>query len=173
MRFSEWLYPILQDQPSFLSDWLQSCNWISCIQAIKHVIEGGSILMDTDTKRTWFKLYVLSDLNNHPLRPLIPVFEIPTALKSRLDQSENALVSDTLNLVYQSHILWYVGAFNTPMANLVLQERGLLWAFDSPPREEIMSFNSLDPLSDHQLLQLYRVFERMLLDALLGKVILA
>ncbi|WP_240329898.1 HobA family DNA replication regulator [Helicobacter suis] len=166
----QWLYPILQEQPSFLKDWLQNCNWIACIQAIKHIIEGGSVLMDTDTERAWFKLYVLSHLNNHPLRPLIPIFEIPTTLQSRLNQSENALVSSTLNLVYQSHILWYVGAFNSPVANLVLQERGLLWAFDSPPKEEIVNFNSLDPLSDHQLLQLYQVFERILLDALLGKL---
>ncbi|WP_221280665.1 HobA family DNA replication regulator [Helicobacter gastrocanis] len=141
------------------------------LRATEHILKGGCVLIATDNQRAWLKTYALTHLNAHPMHPLIPVFDPLQSFQTYLRQSPDiSLVRNTLDLVYQNYIFWYVGADNSQMARLALSVGKSLWWLLDNPKEGAICFESLDPLLDHKLLQLYRVFVRMVLESLLGQV---
>ncbi|CRF45389.1 HobA family DNA replication regulator [Helicobacter heilmannii] len=168
MRFKEWLVA-LQKEGFLCLEPPQDCAPL--LRATEHILKGGCVLIITDSQRAWLKTYVLAHLNTHPMHPLIPIFDPLQGFDIYLQQRPDlSIVRSTLDLVYQNYIFWYVGASNTQMAQLALSvEQSLLWFLDNQ-KEGAMSLESLNPLLDHKLLDLYRLFARMVLESLLGQV---
>ncbi|WP_104629072.1 HobA family DNA replication regulator [Helicobacter bizzozeronii] len=173
IAFAKWLQKI-KDNLSCPLDWLERVDWTRFIATTQHLAQGGCLLIGADLERTWFKIYVLSHLNRHKLRPLVPIFDTPSAfegfLNTKDDSSNLALITHMLNLSYQSCALWYVGLAHTPLAQLALSlDQHFLWILDTPHKEAI-SLHSLDPMLDFKMLQLYQIFENLLFDVLLGRL---
>ncbi|BCZ19256.1 hypothetical protein NHP190012_08980 [Helicobacter sp. NHP19-012] len=168
MHLREWLSN-LQREGFLCLELPKDCTPLLC--ATEHILKGGCVLIATDSQRVWLKTYALAHLNSHPMHPLVPVFDPLQSFQIYLQQSQDiSLIRNTLDLVYQNYIFWYVGTTNSKIAQLALSvERSLLWLLDSL-KEGAINFKSLDPLLDHKLLQLYRVFTHMVLESLLGKV---
>ncbi|BEG56943.1 hypothetical protein NHP21005_06310 [Helicobacter sp. NHP21005] len=168
MRPQEWLVALQKE--GFLCLGLpKDCTPL--LRATEHILKGGCVLITTDSQRVWLKTYALTHINTHPMHPLVPIFDPLQSFEVYLQQNPDILmVRNTLDLVYQNYIFWYVGTSNTEVANLALSvEQSLLWLLDSP-KEGAICFESLDPLLDHKLLELYRIFARMVLESLLGRV---
>ncbi|CRF52992.1 HobA family DNA replication regulator [Helicobacter ailurogastricus] len=168
MRLKEW-FATLQKEGFLCLELPKDCAPL--LRATRHILKGGCLLVATDAPRAWLRTYALAHLNAHPMHPLVPIFDPLKSFQVYLQQGQDIfLVRNTLDLVYQNYIFWYVGAGNTPMAQLASSvDQSLLWLLDSP-KEGAINFESLDPLLDHKLLQLYRVFAHMVLESLLGQV---
>ncbi|WP_121021611.1 HobA family DNA replication regulator [Helicobacter vulpis] len=158
---------ILQEQHAKLGRaWFQSYDWGEFSKSVRHILEGGSVLLCVDKERTWFKHYVLAHLNAKKLRPLVPIvdgfFGYPSLLQ---DTQEWPLVSDLLDLTYRNYMFWYVGK-GGDLSKWVSSKAHFLWLLDT----EDGLLRAQDPLLDLKLLQLYRVFESVLFESMLGQL---
>ncbi|WP_233711269.1 HobA family DNA replication regulator [Helicobacter salomonis] len=162
-------HQILQEQHAMLDcPWLESYDWANFSHSIRHVLEGGSVLLCVDTERLWFKHYVFAHLNAQKLRPLVPIVDGLSGFASLLqDTQEFSLIRHLLDLTYQNYIFWYVGKEGV-LSELISSKDHFLWLLDGPGA----LLSSLDPMCDLKLLQFYKVFENILFESLLGKLAL-
>ncbi|MDU9800350.1 HobA family DNA replication regulator, partial [Helicobacter pylori] len=71
-------------------------------QTISHVLNGGSLLVSTDSSRCWFLNYILSNLNPKDLkeRPLLPVIDFNAS--SFYPKNDANLSLATIEMTYQN-----------------------------------------------------------------------
>ncbi|WP_120944174.1 MULTISPECIES: HobA family DNA replication regulator [Helicobacter] len=158
---------ILQEQHAKLGRaWFQSYDWGEFAKGVRHILEGGSVLLCVDQERAWFKHYVLAHLNAKKLRPLVPIVDGLLGYAPLLpDSREWPVIGDLLDLTYRNYMFWYVGK-EGDLSEWISNKAHFLWLLDA--KKGLLS--AQDPLLDLKLLQLYRVFESVLFESMLGQL---
>ncbi|WP_104761592.1 HobA family DNA replication regulator [Helicobacter cetorum] len=178
-NFYDWINGFVRDQGEIIaqeSGWLEleRSNYANLIaQTISHLLNGGSLLISTDSSRCWFLEYILSNLNpkNSANRPLLPIIDFN---HSSFYPNEDANMSlATIELTYQNPMFWHIGKIETKEMEKLLLEKNpsFLWLFENL-KEDCLLLNEHDPLLDYKLLQLFKLFDNALFAVLYNKVVL-
>lgn len=180
VEISDWMLKTIReesDSVALMSGWLEMerYQWVSMTsRTISHILSGGTVLVCTDEEREWFGKYIVSSINRlgGKSRPILPIFNFLDLLPKTLLTKETSLINDMLDISYKDYMFWYIGKTSTPLANLAFsRENGFFWIFDESIQDGLM-LSSLDTMIDHKLIQLFRIFEKTLFDALFGKITL-
>ena len=142
------------------------------VGAINFLINGGTFLLCTDSKRTWLKHYILSKLNSTEAnRPFVPIYALDTPLIAMLEAKQNEAIKDLLDMSYPNYALWYIGQSQNQLAQFSLEiPESFLWILDES-LEHSFTFQSNDSNLDFKLLQAYRVFEQALFAGICGEFV--
>ncbi|PAF52870.1 hypothetical protein BKH44_00160 [Helicobacter sp. 13S00477-4] len=180
MEISDWMLKKIREEADKIAEfrgWLEinRYEWVSLVsRTIRHILNGGTILVCTDDERQWFGKYITSSINKlgAQSRPILPIFDFESTFPKQSILKEVSLVHDVLNIAYKDYAFWYIGKTNTSLSNLALsRENGFLWILDESIQNGLM-LNSFDAMLDYKLIQLFRIFEEALFDTLFGKIIL-
>ncbi|PAF53346.1 hypothetical protein BKH42_06420 [Helicobacter sp. 13S00482-2] len=180
VEISDWMLKAIREEGESLarmSGWLEMerYQWVSMTsRTISHILNGGTVLVCTDEERQWFGKYIVSSINRlgGKSRPILPIFDSNELLPKTLTFKETSLINDVLDISYKDYMFWYIGKTSTPLANLAFsKENGFFWIFDDSIQDGL-TLSSLDTMIDYRLIQLFRIFEKTLFDALFGKIIL-
>jgi hypothetical protein len=139
------------------------------------MLEGKTVLLLTDVPRKWFGKYVLENINdlqkNRPLLPVFPMAKMFPSLGALSSTQEMQLFEDMLDLAYPNgYFIWYIGKGNHPFTKLAYRcEDSFLWIMDEEV-ENSFSLRSSDEMLDIKLLQLYKLFDLTLSQALFGEL---
>ncbi|TLD83976.1 hypothetical protein LS70_003985 [Helicobacter sp. MIT 11-5569] len=175
---SSWVLQTLRRDASHPT-WLEErkFEWIPLLNnALQRIFNGESVILITDNDREWFMHYVVQSVNRYGNRPYIPIVGI-NALFPQIDkvlhkdEVEIALVNDYFNSIFaQKYFFWYVGRNDAPRAKLALSnEDGFLWIFDTSFQNSF-TLQSVDPLVDIKLMQMYRIFNLALEAVMFGNI---
>lgn len=176
-NISDWLLNTIRndEKNGITSGWLEEKRFLvlpHMSRTLKHILEGGSVIVLTDEQREWFGDYIITHINQHHNgRPFFPIVQIKH-LHDMIDSSSKdggsfMPIVNMLDMMYSNYRFWYIGKNNT-RANFVKDNRcqqGWHWIFD-----ENDIFSSTDEKLDYKLLNLFKLFERALLAAMLNKI---
>ncbi len=223
-NISDWLLNTIRndEKNGITSGWLEEKRFLvlpHMSRTLKHILEGGSVIVLTDEQREWFGDYIITHINQHHNgRPFFPIVQIKH-LHDMIDSSSSVIVLtdeqrewfgdyiithinqhhngrpffpivqikhlhdmidssskdggsfmpivNMLDMMYSNYRFWYIGK-NNARANFVKDNRcqqGWHWIFD-----ENDIFSSTDEKLDYKLLNLFKLFERALLAAMLNKI---
>ena len=143
--------------------------------AVGQILEGKSVLLLTDTPRKWFRNYILENANapsKH--RPLLPIFPLRKMFPNidRISSTEDIeLLEDMLEISFPNgYFIWYIGKGDSPFTKFAYRNReNFLWIMDEEV-ENSFAFRSSDALLDIKLIQLYKLFDKTLSEALFGEL---
>jgi len=176
----EWTLDAIRREASDFS-WMEEYRyeWVPVIQsALSRIIDGQTVLLLSDPKRMWFERYILTHINDAALeRPFVPVQSLHGAFAS-IDEADTTdkilLLEDMLDISYpQGYFIWYIGDGSHPYTKVAYRhENNLLWLIDNEVAGSF-ALRSSDALLDIKLIQLYRLFDETLENAMYGKVELA
>lgn len=144
------------------------------VSAINFLLNGGTFLLCTDSKRTWLKHYILSKINNiEANRPFVPIYALDNTLIEMLEEKQNGAIKDLLDMSYPNYALWYIGQSQSHLAQFSLEiPESFLWILDES-LEHSFTFQSDDSNLDFKLLQAYRVFEQALFAGICGEFVIS
>ena len=145
-------------------------------QTLLHIIDGGSLILLTDTQYKWLGNYITQHINPpNKTRPFFPIYELSSLgymIDKSLRDSEDKMFSvivNMLNLSFKKYAFWYIGRRN-PRAEFVLsQSHSFVWLVDEN-LPKTFNLSSSDELLDYKLLQLYRLFENALCASAFGQI---
>lgn len=174
---SSWMLQTLRHDASHPT-WLEErkFEWIPLLKyALQKVFAGNSVILMTDPDREWFMHYVIHSINKANNRPYIPIVNA-NILFSQMDriykdEVEIALLNDYLdNMFSHKYFFWYVGRNDARRAKIALsREDCFLWMFDTNLQNSF-TLQSLDPLVDIKLMQMYRIFNLALEATMFGRI---
>ena len=137
------------------------------------MLEGKTVLVVTDESHKWFGKYILNSINNlrknRPLLPFYQLIDIFPNLQNLTSTQELQLLEDMLDISYPNgYYIWYIGKGDHSYTKLAYRnEDSFLWVMDEEVQNSF-AFRSSDPLLDIKLLQLYKLFDMTLSEALFG-----
>lgn len=176
-NINEWMMHALRKEAENINrmplQWLEIMRniWTPLVKrAVSFIINGGTFLLCTDSKRTWLQHYILNKLNNITAnRPLIPIYALDSSLMNLVEAKQTEAIKDLLDLSYSSYALWYIGQSENPLAQFGLElSESFLWVLDLS-LEHSFTLQSNDPNLDFKLLQAYRIFEKSLFAGIYGE----
>ncbi|RDU66113.1 hypothetical protein CQA53_04755 [Helicobacter didelphidarum] len=177
---NEWMLKTLRNDAEHLnampSHWLEIIRdtWTPLImRAISFILNDGTFLLCTDSKRSWLQTYILSKLNSLEVRrPYIPIYSFDVSLLKLLcskKDSDNGALQDVLNMSYHRYALWYIGKIDNDIAKFALEiPESFLWVLDESLENSFM-LQSSDLNLDFKLIQAYRIFEQALFAGICGE----
>ncbi len=179
-NFREWLLDsIRQDYSKWMTHkgWLEEKHhlWIdSTINAIQHIINGGTLLLATDEKRKWFESYALSKIYQAGLnRPLLPIFSLSNLMPAGFiaQKENNGNLGNMLNIAYKNYMLWYVGQLNEPLADFCTQHHfaSLIWSIGESIQNSF-SIQGSDSFEDYKLIEMFKLFESAIYAVIFNRV---
>ncbi len=180
ININEWMMHALRKDSESINrmplQWLEIMRnrWTPLVaRAIAFLINGGTFLLCTDSKRTWLQHYILNKLNNPDTnRPFVPIYGLDSSLIALLTAKQNDAVKDVLDMSYQRYALWYIGQSQNPLAQFSLEiQESFLWVLDES-LEHSFTLQSDDSNLDFKLLQAYRIFEQSLFAGICGEFML-
>jgi hypothetical protein len=149
-------------------------EWAPLVKsAVSQVLEGKTVLIITDEPRRWFGKYILSRVNelqkNRPLLPFYQLTDIFPNLQNLTSAQELQLLEDMLDISYPNgYYIWYIGKGGHPFTKEAYRnDDSFLWIMDEEVQNSF-SLRSSDPLLDIKLLQLYKLFDMTISEALFG-----
>jgi hypothetical protein len=172
----KWTLETIREEDCF--SWMEEhrYEWAPLVKsAVDQILEGKTVLLLTDTPRKWFGNYILENVNdlqkNRPLLPVFPMVKMFPSLEAFSNTQEMQLLEDMLELAYPNgYFIWYIGKGNHPFTKLAYRcEDSFLWIMDEEV-ENSFSLRSSDELLDIKLLQLYKLFDLTLSQALFGEL---
>ncbi len=181
-NFREWLLDSIRKN---YSKWMTHSGWLeekhrlwldSLINALRHITNGGSLLLATDDRRKWFESYVLSKVyQTGQNRPLLPIFSLNNIVPLEfISQKENnGNLTNMLDISYKNYMFWYIGELNTPLAEFCTQHQfsSLIWAIG----EEIQGsfcISGSDEFEDYKLIDMFKVFQNAIYATIFNQVVL-
>jgi len=169
---------IREDDTSF--SWMEEYrfDWSPLVKsAVSQSIEGKTVLVVTDEKRNWFEKYILANINSLDSgRPLLPFYALKSCFP-QIDEMKNIhdfdLLKDMLDISYPSgYYIWYIGKGVHPYSKFLdLETDNFVWVLDED-LSDALTLRESDPLLDIKLLQLYKLFDKTLMAALFGDLVL-
>lgn len=187
-RLDIWLREaiIQEDNKGIMSGWLheQRLGLVSLFRYVfSHILDGGSLIILTDTQRQWFSKYVTQNINlPSKTRPFFPIFEIET-LGFMIDMNLNYTSIpgkhfEAINRMLEhsfgtNYMLWYIGkkTIRADFALSSMPNESFMWLIDGQDMPtKTIRLSSLDELLDYKLLQLYRLFEKALCGVVFGQI---
>jgi hypothetical protein len=172
----KWTLETIREEDCF--SWMEEhrYEWAPLVKsAVDQILEGKTILLLTDTPRKWFDNYILENVNdlqkNRPLLPVFPMAKMFPSLGTLSSTQEIQLLEDMLDLSYPNgYFIWYIGKGNHPFTKLAYRcDDSFLWIMDEEV-ENSFSLRSSDEMLDIKLLQLYKLFDLTLSQALFGEL---
>ena len=172
----KWTLETIREEDCF--SWMEEhrYEWAPLVKsAVDQILAGKTILLLTDIPRKWFGNYILENVNdlqkNRPLLPVFPLAKMFPSLETLSSTQEMQLFEDMLELAYPNgYFIWYIGKGNYPFTKLAYRcEDSFLWIMDEEV-ENSFSLRSSDELLDIKLLQLYKLFDQTLSQALFGEL---
>jgi len=172
----KWTLETIREEDCF--SWMEEhrYEWAPIVKsAVEQMLEGKTVLLLTDVPRKWFGKYVLENINdlqkNRPLLPVFPMAKMFPSLGTLSSTQEVQLFEDMLDLAYPNgYFVWYIGKGNHPFTKLAYRcEDSFLWIMDEEV-ENSFSLRSSDEMLDIKLLQLYKLFDLTLSQALFGEL---
>jgi hypothetical protein len=149
-------------------------EWAPLVKsAVSQMIEGKTVLLLTDSPRRWFKEYILSHINavekNRPLLPVFPIAEMFPQIHTFTSTQDLQLLEDMLEISYPNgYFIWYIGKGDHSFTKFAYRcEDSFLWIMDEEVENSFV-LRSSDTLLDIKLLQLYKLFDMTLSEALFG-----
>lgn len=145
-------------------------------QTLRHIIDGGSVILLTDAQHEWLGNYITQHINPpNKTRPFFPIYELSSLgfiIDKSLKDAESkvfSMIVNMLNLSFKKYTFWYIGRRN-PRADFVLsQHYSFVWLIDEN-LPKAFNLSSSDELLDYKLLQLYRLFENALCASAFGQI---
>ena len=177
-KINDWLLHEIKKDADSISE--MPLHWMEIMRAdfspiitraLRFIIEeNGTFLLCADSRRAWFKTYILHKLNSlDEDRPYISIYDFDASLSRLLssDEMNNDLIKNTLDISYNKYAIWYIGDADTKMAKFALEfKESFLWIFDKKVERAIMLKN--DKNADIKLIQLYRIFEEAIFVGISG-----
>jgi hypothetical protein len=172
----KWTLETIREEDCF--SWMEEhrYEWAPLVKsAVDQILEGKTVLLLTDTPRKWFGNYILENVNdlqkNRPLLPVFPMVKMFPSLGTLSSTQEIQLLEDMLDLSYPNgYFIWYIGKGNHPFTKLAYRcDDSFLWIMDEEV-ENSFSLRSSDEMLDIKLLQLYKLFDLTLSQALFGEL---
>jgi len=172
----KWTLETIREEDCF--SWMEEhrYEWAPLVKsAVDQMLEGKSVLLLTDVPRKWFGKYILENINdlqkNRPLLPVFPMAKMFPSLGTLSSTQEMQLLEDMLDLSYPNgYFIWYIGKGNHPFTKLAYRcDDSFLWIMDEEV-ENSFSLRSSDEMLDIKLLQLYKLFDLTLSQALFGEL---
>ena len=171
----KWTLDTIREEESCFS-WMEEYRyeWAPLVKnAVSQVLEGKTVLVITDESRDWFGKYVvnsINDLSKH--RPLLPFYLFADnfpQLNSIQSTEDIKLLEDMLDISYPNgYYIWYIGRGDHPLTKLSYRNQdNYLWVLDEEVQNSF-ALRSRDPLLDIKLLQLYKLFDLTISEALFG-----
>lgn len=171
----KWTLETIREEESCFS-WMEEYRyeWAPLVKsAASQVLEGKTVLVVTDESHKWFGKYILNSINNlrknRPLLPFYQLIDIFPNLHDLTSTQELQLLEDMLDISYPNgYYIWYIGKGDHSYTKLAYRnEDSFLWVMDEEVQNSF-AFRSSDPLLDIKLLQLYKLFDMTLSEALFG-----
>lgn len=179
--FRTWLGDTIRSE---CKKWANDIAWLevernlfadTIIRAIKHIVNGGALLLATDEKREWFGSYALSRFYySGTQRPLLPIFSLNRALSQDLhiQKSNMENLINMLDIAYGDYMFWYVGQPNTHIADLCIRkDYGLFWVLGGGIKGAF-ALNASDEFLDYKLIEMLKLFEKAIYESMLNRVVL-
>ncbi len=174
-KLLKWTLDTIREEESCFS-WMEEYRyeWAPLVKsAVSQVLEGKTVLIITDEPRRWFGKYILSRVNelqkNRPLLPFYQLTDIFPNLQNLTSAQELQLLEDMLDISYPNgYYIWYIGKGGHPFTKEAYRnDDSFLWIMDEEVQNSF-SLRSSDPLLDIKLLQLYKLFDMTISEALFG-----
>lgn len=172
-----WTLQAIRDESSDFS-WMEEYRfeWTPLVGSfIEQILSGQSVLIVADTQRQWFADYIQSKINDVAKnRPFLPFYQLAKMFSS-LDNIQNLqdlqLLEDMLDISFPNgYVIWYIGKDDSPYTKLVFKkDNSFLWIVDSQIQNGF-HLNGSDSLFDIKLLQLFKLFDQTLSEALYGNI---
>jgi len=172
-----WTLEAIREEGTDFS-WMEELrfDWTPLVRsAVEKMLEGQTMLVVTDDKRTWFSHYIQHAINAPEKgRPFLPVYNMLGCfpkLPMIRDTQEIALMEDMLELSFPNgYFLWYIGdSRHTHTKFIYRSEENFLWMMNEQIPNSLFLKES-DSQLDIKLLQLYRLFDKTVEAVLYGEV---
>jgi len=170
----KWTLKTIRDEDCF--SWMEEYRyeWAPLVKnAVSQILEGKSVLLLTDIPRKWFGRYILENVNvlqkNRPLLPVFPMEEMVPGIGTFSSTQELQLLEDMLDISYPNgYFIWYIGKGDYPFTKFAYRcSDSFLWVMDEEVENSFL-LRSSDEMLDIKLLQLYKLFDKTLSEALFG-----
>ncbi len=181
LDFRSWLLDSIREE---YKQWANDREWFEMernlwadvtIRAIRHIIDGGVLLLATDERRKWFSHYALSRFHYSGVqRPLVPIFGLNHILPPDfvIQKANVSNVLDMLDIAYKDYMFWYIGQTNNHIADLCrTQEYGLFWIMDEGIKGSFY-LRANDEFLDYKLIEMLKLFEKAIYASILNRIIL-
>jgi hypothetical protein len=172
----KWTLEAIREEDCF--SWMEERrdDWVPLVRnAVAQLAEGKTMLVATDEPRAWFGRYIVDHINlpekNRPFFPVFP-FERIFPHISRLTHTQDIeLAEDMLDIAFPSgYFIWYIGKSEHALMKPAHRKDGsFLWILDEVIGDSFYLRES-DPLLDIKLLQLFKLFDKTLNEALFGEL---
>ncbi len=172
----KWTLETIRQEDCF--SWMEEhrYEWAPLVKsAVRQMLEGKTVLLMTDVPRRWFGKYILENVNAlSKNRPLLPVFPLPKVFPnvgSLSSTQELQLLEDMLEISFPNgYFIWYIGKGDYPLTKLAYRgDESFLWIMDEEV-ENSFALRSSDEQLDIKLIQLYKLFDMTLSEALFGEL---
>ncbi|RRS32921.1 MAG: hypothetical protein P794_00080 [Epsilonproteobacteria bacterium (ex Lamellibrachia satsuma)] len=174
-KLLKWTLDTIRKESSCFS-WMEEhrYEWAPLVKsAVSQIVEGRTVLIITDESHKWFGKYILNGINdldkNRPLLPFYQLAECFPNLQSISSTQDIQLLEDMLDISYPNgYYFWYIGRGDHPYTKLAYRNHdNFLWVLDEEVQNSF-ALRSSDPLLDNKLLQLYKLFDMTISEALFG-----
>ncbi|OBV30018.1 hypothetical protein BKN38_00325 [Helicobacter sp. CLO-3] len=179
--FRVWLLESIRNE---CKKWANDLEWLemerslwadTALRAIRHIANGGALLLATDEQRTWFRHYALSRFYYSGVRrPLLPIFPLNNMFPSDFNlQESNAIdIKNMLDIAYdKNYMFWYVGQTNNRIADLCLsKDHGLFWLMDEGIKGAFY-LRGNDEFLDYKLIEMLKLFEKAAYACIIDQVV--
>lgn len=176
---SDWLLKtIRKDETSgIMNGWIEEVRFEILPQmsrTIEHLLGGGSLILLNDEQRSWFGEYVTTHINQpHKGRAFFPIIQIKH-LTDMIDShaKEGSMrgfepIYNMLDMMYPNYKFWYVGKKNARADFARGKNEGWHWIFDEL---QYCGLKSTDEHLDYKLINLFKLFEQAIVNAMLQKI---
>jgi hypothetical protein len=170
----KWTLETIREEDGF--SWMEEYRyeWAPLVKsAVTQLIEGKSVLLLTDMPRNWFGRYIQGNINalnkNRPLLPVFPLTELFPNIEGLSSTQDMQLLEDMLDIAYpHGYFIWYIGKGDHPFTKFAYRcDDSFLWIMDEELENSFL-LKSHDEMLDIKLLQLYKLFDKTLSQALFG-----
>jgi len=175
-KLLKWTLETIREEDCF--SWMEEhrYEWAPLVKsAVEQILEGKTVLLLTDVHRKWFGKYILENMNdlqkNRPLLPVFPMAKMFPSLGALSSTQDMQLFEDLLELSYPNgYFVWYIGKGSHPFTKLAYRcDDSFLWIMDEEVENSFL-LRSSDDMLDIKLLQLYKLFDLTLSEALFGEL---
>jgi len=171
-----WTLETIREEDCF--SWMEErrYDWAPLVRnAVAQLAEGKTMLVATDTQREWFGRYIVDHINApEKNRPFFPVFPFASTFPhiAQLHHTQDLeLAEDMLDIAFgNGYFLWYIGKSEHSLMKLAYKrDDSFMWILDETIGDSFY-LRSSDALLDIKLLQLFRLFDKTLTEALFGEL---
>ena len=175
-NFSKWTLDTIRSDYN-IGSWLEErrLEWVPlCQNFLRHILDGATVLIGTDSERNWYADYLISTINSMTKnRPFIPMYKLETMYPSLPTiKSQDVLdnIEDMFSISFENYIYFYIGKDNTTLLNLAKRkDNSFLWIMDYEYKDSFF-LKSYDENLNYKLMDLARLLNLSIDAAIFGEI---